>query len=77
MTAVVSLPLEPEQFKRLQHLAQMTRRDQAWHLRQALNCYLEQQTAPDPVEEGLADVRAGRLLDLSDIEAKWRQTPTC
>lgn len=77
MTPVVSLPLDPEQFETLQRLAQLTRRDQGWHVRQALTRYLEQLAPLDPVEEGLADARAGHLLDLADIEAKWRQSPSC
>lgn len=77
MTPVVSLSLDLQQFETLQRLAHMTRRDQSWHVRQALTRYLQEQPCLDPVEEGLADARAGRLLDLADIEAKWRQSPSC
>ncbi|BAP45983.1 ribbon-helix-helix protein, CopG family [Pseudomonas sp. 21LCFQ02] len=77
MTSVVSLSLDLQQFETLQRLAHMTRRDQGWHLRQALALYLQEQPCLDPVEEGLADARAGHLLDLADIEAKWRKKPSC
>ena len=73
MSPVVSL--SPEQFASLQRLACKTHRDHTWHVHQALTLYLQAQLPSDPVEQGLADARAGHLLDLSDIEAKWRQTP--
>lgn len=72
MSSVVSFRVDSAQFESLDLLVKATQRDRPYHLRQALAQYLEQQRwQVESIQEGLADAKAGNLIDHADIEAKW------
>lgn len=56
----------------LDQLAVATDRDRQYHLKRALSRYVEAESWHlKAVKEGLADVDAGRTIDLETVKAKW------
>jgi len=62
-TQSISFRTSTEKVRHLERLAGATDRPRSWHLEQALDAYLEDQTWQIAhIEEGLADADAGRTL---------------
>jgi predicted transcriptional regulator len=69
---VLSFRVEDELVEMLDRLASATDRDRQYHLKRALSRYVEAESWHlKAVEEGLADIDAGRTVDLETVEAKW------
>ncbi|KPA94401.1 MULTISPECIES: CopG family ribbon-helix-helix protein [Pseudomonas] len=69
---VLSFRVEDGLVEKLERLVQATDRDRQYHLKRALDRYLEPECwHMDAIAEGIADADAGNLTDLKVIKAKW------
>ncbi|RRV04440.1 ribbon-helix-helix protein, CopG family [Pseudomonas sp. v388] len=69
---VLSFRAEEGLVEMLDQLALATDRDRQYHLKRALSRYVEAESwHVKAVEEGLADIDAGKTIDLETVKAKW------
>jgi len=66
--------LNAELVQGLEKLAELTGRPKSWHLAQAVESYLvSEQQFVAAVEEGLADLKAGRTVSHADVADHFAQ----
>jgi predicted transcriptional regulator len=70
----VSFKLETNTKRRLEALAAATRRTKTFVLEEAINQYLDvNEWQIKSIEEGLADAKAGRIINHETLVAKWEK----
>ena len=70
----VSFKLETNTKRRLEALAAATRRTKTFVLEEAINQYLDvNEWQIKSIEEGLADAKAGRIINNETLVAKWEK----
>lgn len=73
-TASMTFRAEEDLLQRLEKLAAATDRTKSWHMEKALVRYLDLQSwQVDHIEQGLADMRAGRVVE-HDRVTDWLET---
>jgi predicted transcriptional regulator len=69
---VLSFSAEEQLVEKLDELVSATGRDREYHLLRALECYLGAESDYlREIDEGIADAKAGRLVDLEIVKAEW------
>lgn len=71
-SSVLSFRTDEDMVSRLDRLANATERDRQYHLKRALNQYLEAELWHlQAIAEGVDDADAGKLTDLNAVKQKW------
>jgi predicted transcriptional regulator len=71
-TAVVSARISAELAGQLDALCKATERERSYHVERAINEYVKANLwHVQAVQEGLADVEAGRVKPLDAVKAEW------
>jgi predicted transcriptional regulator len=71
---VLSFRSEIELQSELDELCKATERDRQFHLQRALKQYLEREMWQiKAIEQGLEAADAGKLVDLTEVKAKWNK----
>lgn len=67
-----SVRMDEEKLQRLDKLASITKRSRAWLINEAVDRYLSyEEWFIKAVEEGIADVNAGRIISHDEVKKEW------
>jgi predicted transcriptional regulator len=70
----VTFRADPRKVKALDRLARSLDRDRSYLLNEAVEQYLSvHEYHLDQIKRGLAEARAGKLLDYDEVKAGWRK----
>jgi predicted transcriptional regulator len=78
MKAMTTISLDDDLAKELQALADREGKNPTDLVRQLLAAYTERQRYLAAIDEGLADIKAGRVVDGEEVEAfldDWARSP--
>jgi len=71
-STVLSFRVDGDTANKLDQLAQATERDRQYHLKRALDQYLEAEIWHlQAIAEGIADADAGKLTELERVRERW------